>query len=161
MGMSESERQLRLKLAETLGHALGTWTLKMVLPLSVPSLYSLYSFAVHGVHPANALTTYLPFFGALLSFAALYIYPLAGLGRSWFAPLCVLAGFIPYVFALYVMIGLGGIRLYASLRFFTLSYAFLGVFWLLIGYRILYVYWLYTELVQNTFDPRTTSAPAR
>lgn len=58
-----------------------------------------------------------------------------------------LSGFVPYLLGLFVFIVMGGGRLYGLLSGFSLGGLLGGVFWLVIGYWILYWFWLYTEAV--------------
>ena len=66
-----------------------------------------------------------------------------------------ITGFIPYLFALFVMIVVGGVRLYGLLSGFSMIGLLSGLFWLVVGYTILYNFWMFTEVVSSAEKERS------
>lgn len=151
----EPEHALRLRLARDIGYALGRIGLPVLLLLLLPFAYSIWSFYTLGLGSTHYLHTYLPLVGSLLSAVSVQIYPLAmTLGRSWLAGLSAFSGFVPYAFSLYVMLVLGAYRLYLLTLQFRVGSFVAGFFWLLIGYAMLYRFWLFTEAVAKAAQVR-------
>jgi hypothetical protein len=142
----EGERILRLGLAQEAGRAVAPITLRMLPALAVTFLYGTVN-VVAGTDTSRWVDAYIPALGSALSLAGIFAYTMAmPFGRSLLGMLLALAGFVPYLFALFI-IALGVGRLYGLLSGFSVGGLVGGIFWLGVGYWLLYWFWVYTEAV--------------
>lgn len=124
--------------------------LLLVFVYGVVNLIGMGSATSHYWH------TYVPLVGAVASILSCVLYPMAMFyRRSWLAASMSITGFIPYLFALFVMVVVGGGRLYGLLSGFSVIGLLGGLFWLVVGYAILYNFWVFTEAVASADKART------
>ena len=121
----------------------------MVAKPSVPALmalfYGAYQFYHLGFEKVDAIDTYVPFFGSIVSIACVFMYVNAGRQRSISNMLMAMSGIIPYLFSLYMMGYLGIYTLWELFSGFTVGGLLIGLFWIINGYRMLYTFWVITE----------------
>lgn len=123
---------------------------KPVVPALLATLFGVGGLFVYGLSPAFALNTYVLIVGGLMSAFAIVVYMheiLAVPERSWRATFSALGGIIPYTFSIYLMGYLGIFSFWKSIRDgFTVWLLLTGIVWLLLGYRMLYTFWIITEI---------------
>jgi hypothetical protein len=155
MTISEHERALRLSIAEDMGRVFGRVFVRIVPFLLVVLIYSVVGLFTMGAGRGHYWQTYIPLVGAVASILSCVLYPMAMFyGRSWLAASMAITGFIPYMFALFVMGILGGARLYGLFSEFSVTGLVGGLFWLAVGYGILYNFWIFTEVVKRADEAR-------
>ncbi|KRT68715.1 MAG: hypothetical protein XU15_C0017G0014 [candidate division NC10 bacterium CSP1-5] len=156
MTISEHERALRLSMAHDMGRVFGRITFRIAPALLLVFGYGIVNLVSLGTAPRHYWQTYVPLVGAGASLLSCIFYPMAMFyGRSWLSASMAITGFIPYVFALFVMVVFGGIRLYGLLSGFSIFGLLGGLFWLIVGYAILYNFWVFTEVVASAAKART------
>ena len=156
---ANAEQQARVGIALDIGHALGPIVLRIIIGLLAVLVYGAASLLFSG--GSSPRHGWLSLFGAVLSVVSLCLYPMAMFyGRSWRGAFFAWSGFVPYLFALYVMIALGGTRLYALLAQFSVTTLLAGLGWLAVGYWILYNFWIFTEAVSAADKARTRALDA-
>lgn len=155
--MSEQERALRLSMARDIGRVFGSTMIIRIVPfLLLVLLYGVVNLVIMGTAREHYWQTYIPLIGAIASVLSCSLYPMAMFyGRSWLAASMAITGFIPYVFALFVMVVFGGGRLYGLLSGFSVMGLVGGLFWLAVGHAILYNFWVFTEVVKRAYETRT------
>ena len=122
---------------------------KPITPAVVALLYGAYKFFDLGFAIQHYLYTYVPVFGAVVSSICIVLYLDAGSERSIKNMIMGLSGFVPYVFSLYVMGFLGAFSLWGLLSNFTIGTLVFGIVWIFIGYRMLYTFWVITEITRS------------
>jgi hypothetical protein len=153
--IGEHERTLRLAMAHDMGRMFGRIIFRIVPALLFVFAYGIINLVMMGTASAHYWLTYVPLVGAVVSILSCFLYPMAMFyGRSWLAGSMAIVGFIPYVFALFVMGVLGGGRLYGLLSGFSVGGLLGGLFWLAVGYAILYNFWIFTEAVSSADKAR-------
>ncbi len=156
MTISEHERALRLSMAHDMGRVFGRIILRIAPALLLVFVYGVVNLVSMGRAPRHYWHTYVPLVGAVASILSCVFYPMAMFhGRSWLAASMAITGFIPYLFGLFVMVVFGGSRLYGLLSGFSLIGLLGGLFWLVVGYAILYNFWVFTEAVASGDKART------
>jgi hypothetical protein len=120
----------------------------------IPLLYGFYKLYDLGFALEHYPYTYLVIFGALATNAIVPIY--AKISGKWSVSkmLGAWSGFIPYFFSLYLMGFLGIYGLWGLTSVFSMWTLIFGVVWILVGYRILYTFWLITEIKEK--EPKLT-----
>ena len=118
------------------------------VPAIIALLYGAYKFYDLGFATDNYLYTYVPILGATISVVCvlLYVNLIGKPGRSVIKSLIALSGFIPYAYSLYLMGFLGAYSLWLLLSNFTIGGLVFGLFWIVVGYRMLYTFWKITEI---------------
>src|SRR3989442_1931378 len=108
--VSEQERALRLSMAQDRGRVFGQIVTVRIAPfLLLVFIYGVINLVTMGKAREHYCQTYVPLVGAVASILSCVLYSMAMVfGRSWLAVLMVITGFIPYVFALFVMVVFGG-----------------------------------------------------
>lgn len=164
--MSEQERALRQSMAQDMGRVFGRILALRIVPfLLLVFLYGVVNLVTMGTAAGHYWQTYIPLIGAIASVLSCSLYPMAMFyRRSWLAASMAIAGFIPYVFAVFVMVVIGGGRLYGLLSGFSVMGLVGGLFWLGVGYATLYNFWVFTEVVKRADEARTRvleSLPAK
>jgi len=133
--------------AETEAETIG----KVFLPILVVFLFAGYHLILDGT--PISLKIIILFGASILSVVTIRAY--RSLSRqpqmaSWRRAAITFAGLLPYAFALYVIVVLGVLPIFqlwsAGFSIWTLLG---GCFWLLIGWRILFTFWLITERVNK------------
>jgi hypothetical protein len=157
MTISEHERAFRLSLAQDMGRVFGGIIFRIVPALLLVLVYGVINLVSMGSASVHYWHTYVPLVGAVASLLSCLFYPLAMFyGRSWLAASVAITGFIPYLFALFVMVVPGGGRLYGLLSKLSVLGLLGGLFWLVVGYAILYNFWVLTEAVSSADKARTS-----
>jgi hypothetical protein len=134
--------------ARETGRMLSRFAFRVTLGLAAVGLYGLVSLVVFGTARGYYAHTYVPLLGAVASAASLFLYPAAMYqGRSVLGLALALTGWCPYLFALFVMVVLGGLRIYRALSDSTFAGLVAGLFWLAAGYFIVSWFWQFTEAV--------------
>ncbi len=122
---------------------------KPTLPAVIALLYGAYKFFDLGVAPSHFLYTYVPTIGAIVSAVCVFMYVFTmtvETKRSVGQMLMALSGFVPYAFSLYLMGFLGVYSLWSLHSHFSIGTLLFGLFWIGMGYRMLYTFWQITEL---------------
>lgn len=122
---------------------------KPILPTVIALLYGGYKFFDIGFSAEHYLYTYVPTVGAILSaiFVFMYVSIISSEPeRSVKSMLKAFAGFIPYLFSLYLFCFLGLYSLWSLLSDFSVGTLIFGLFWIAVGYRMLYTFWIITEI---------------
>jgi hypothetical protein len=154
--ISEQERALRLSMARDMGRVFGRIIFRIAPALLLVFVYGVINLVRLGTASWHYWQTYVPLVGAVASILSCFLYPSAMFyGRSWLAASMAITGFIPYVFGLFVMVVVGGGRLYGLLSGFSVIGLLGGLFWLVVGYAILYNFWVFTEVVSSADKART------
>jgi len=127
---------------------------RVMAPIVVAIIYGLYEFVAWGASSDFYLYTYVPVFGGIAAMVGLMAYYLRVVSPtfakiSW-RNLLLLLGFLPYLFLTYVIVFFG---LYAIYRGVIVSFSvwtiLAGIFWVPIGYRGIYQFYLMTEIVEQ------------
>ncbi len=143
-------------MAHDMGRVFGRIIFRIAPALILVFVYGVVNLVSMGSAPRHYWHTYVPLAGAVASLLSCLFYPMAMFyGRSWLAGSMAIAGFIPYLFALFVMVVVGGGRLYGLLSGFSVIGLLAGLFWLAVGYAILYNFWVFTEVVSSADKART------
>lgn len=124
----------------------------ITLPIIAVMIYGIYKFIELGVSFDHYLYTYTPLFGGVAAIAGLGTYYLiVAMPRkiSW-KNLLLLLGLLPYLFSLYVVGFLGAYMIYRGVvEQFSIWSIVAGLFWVVIGHRIVYQFYLMTEIVRR------------
>lgn len=116
----------------------------VTVPAFASVIYGIVQLVRHGAGLHVAAFTYLPLLGGVVSIVATMAH-IATLkapeGRSWALTAGAFAILLPYVFSLYLMGYLGVWAIWRAVAAHPLAWghALAGTFWLLIGWRMLYV----------------------
>ena len=133
---------------------------RIEVPILVTMIYGIVEFVRLGWSKDHALFTYLPVLGGVAASAGLFTYFFvvsAERKRSW-KTLRVLLASLPYLYALYIMGVLGLYTIYEGvIGSFSLWSMIGGIFWIFLGFHLIYRFYLMTEIVRK-HDERTTSA---
>ena len=133
--------------AETEAETIG----KVFLPILVVFLFAGYHLLLDGT--PISLEIIILFAASILSVITIRAY--RSLSRqpqmaSWRRAAIAYSGLLPYAFAVYLIVALGVLPIFhlwsAGFSIWTLLG---GCFWLLIGWRILFGFWLITERVNK------------
>jgi len=117
-----------------------------IVPAFIALLYGSYKFFDLGFSMDHYLYTYALVFGAGISSICVAMYVNSGPDRSAKNALITLGGFVPYIFSIYLMGFLGAYSLWGLLSEFTFGTLAFGIFWMIVGYRMLYTFWMITEI---------------
>jgi len=118
------------------------------VPAVVAFLLSLYELYALGTDLKYWPRTYLLLLGSLLSIVGVFWF-------SWIAEtrrkqpwqfVGALAGFVAYIYSLYLIGFLGVYRLFTLLSGFSVWGLIVGVLWIYLGYRMLHALWLISEI---------------
>ena len=122
---------------------------KPLVPAVVAFIYGIYKFYDVGFSTDEYLYTYIPVVGSALSIISVWMY-VSSMSvkpkRSISNMLKGYSGFIPYLFSLYLIGFLGLYSLWSLFSSFTFGTFMFGVVWVLLGYRMLYTFWVITEI---------------
>ena len=135
---------------------------RIEVPILAAMIYGIVEFIRLGWSRDYYLYTYAPVLGGVAASVGLFTYFfLVSVERkkSW-KGLLFLLGLLPYLYSLYIMGGLGLYTIYEGLigRFSFWSMIG-GVFWVFIGFHLIYRFYLMTEIVRQ-HDEKTTLASA-
>jgi hypothetical protein len=125
---------------------------RIEVPIIAAMLYGAFEFSRLGFSKDHYFYTYAPVLGGVAASIGLFTYFFivsVRKTRSWKA-LLVLLGFLPYIYALYVMGVLGLYSIFESvIGVFSIWSMIGGVFWLFVGFHLLYRSYLMTEIVRR------------
>ena len=133
---------------------------RIEVPILVTMIYGIVEFVRLGWSSDYLLFTYLPVLGGVAASAGLFTYFFvvsAERKRSW-KTLRVLLASLPYLYALYIMAVLGLYTIYEGvIGSFSLWSMIGGIFWIFVGFHLIYRFYLMTEIVRK-HDESTISA---
>ena len=121
-------------------------------PIIAVMIYGIYKFIELGVSLDHYLYTYTPLLGGVAASAGLltYYFIVARPHKKSWKNLLLLLGFLPYFFSLYVIGFLGLYRIYGGVvGEFSIWSLIVGLFWVVVGYRIINQFYLMTEIVRR------------
>ena len=135
---------------------------RIEVPILVVMIYGIVEFIRLGWSRDYYLYTYAPVLGGVAASVGLFTYFfLVSVERkkSW-KGLLFLLGLLPYFYSLYIMGGLGLYTIYEGLIGKFSFWSMLGgVFWVFIGFHLIYRFYLMTEIVRQ-HDEKTMLAAA-
>lgn len=134
---------------------------RIEVPILAAMIYGIFEFIRLGWSPDHFLYTYGVVLGGLVASAGLFTYFfLVSAQRSRNRKnRLVLFGFFPYLYSLYIMGVLGLYTIFEGvIGEFSLLSMIGGVFWVFVGFHLIYRFYLVTEIVRQ-HDEATSSAP--
>ena len=133
---------------------------RIEVPILVAMTYGVVEFTRLGWSQTHYLYTYAPVLGGVAASVGLFTYFFivsVRHRRSW-KNLLVLLGFLPYLYALYIMGVLGLYTIFEGIiGVFSFWSMIGGVFWVFIGFHLIYRFYLMTEIVRR-HDEKSKSA---
>ena len=135
---------------------------RIEVPILVVMIYGIVEFVRLGWSQDHYLYTYAPVLGGVSASVGLftYFFLVSAERKSNRKNLLVLFGFLPYFYALYIM---GALGLYTIYEGVTGKFSFWsmigGVFWVFLGFHLIYRFYLMTEIVRQ-HDEKTKFARA-
>jgi hypothetical protein len=133
---------------------------RIEVPILVAMTYGVVEFVRLGWSQDHYLYTYAPVLGGVAASVGLFTYFFivsVRRKRSW-KNLLVLLGFLPYLYALYIMGVLGLYTIFEGIiGVFSFWSMIGGVFWVFIGFHLIYRFYLMTEIVRR-HDEKSKSA---
>jgi hypothetical protein len=135
---------------------------RIEVPILVVMIYGIVEFVRLGWSQDHYLYTYAPVLGGVSASVGLftYFFLVSAERKSNRKNLLVLFGFLPYFYALYIM---GVLGLYTIYEGVTGKFSFWsmigGVFWVFLGFHLIYRFYLMTEIVRQ-HDEKTKFARA-
>lgn len=121
-------------------------------PIIAAMVYGVYKFIELGVSLDHYLYTYIPLLGGCAATAGLFTYNFLvsmSQNRRW-KNLFLLLEFLPYLYSLYVMGFLGVYMIYGGVAgLFSIWSVISGLFWVVVGYRTIYQFYLITQIVRR------------
>ena len=133
---------------------------RIEVPILVTMVYGIVEFIRLGSSEDYYLYTYAPVLGGVAASAGLFTYFfLVSVERKKSRKnLLVLLGFLPYFFSLYMMGFPGLYTIYEGIiGKFSFWSMIAGVFWVFLGFHLMYRFYLMTEIVRQ-HDEKTTLA---
>jgi hypothetical protein len=125
---------------------------RIEVPILVAMTYGVVEFVRLGWSQDHYLYTYAPVLGGVAASVGLFTYFFivsVRHRRSW-KNLLVLLGFLPYLYALYIMSVLGLYTIFEGIiGVFSFWTMLGGVFWVFIGFHLIYRFYLMTEIVRR------------
>lgn len=134
-------------------------TAKPIVAAVVALAYGIYKFVALGTSVQHSLYTYVVTAGAVASIICIFWYSLdASLPRkgSFTGMLASLSGFIPYLFAIYLMAVLGCYGIWSSVDPLSIFGIAVGIIWILLGHYMLRTFWIITELAVHRAEKAQT-----
>jgi hypothetical protein len=125
---------------------------RIEVPILVVMIYGIVEFVRLGWSQDHYLYTYAPVLGGVSASAGLftYFFLVSAERKSNRKNLLVLFGLLPYFYALYIM---GVLGLYTIYEGVTGKFSFWsmigGVFWVFLGFHLIYRFYLMTEIVMQ------------
>jgi hypothetical protein len=133
---------------------------RIEVPILAVMIYGIVEFVRLGWSQDYYFYTYAPVLGGVAASAGLFTYFFlvsVRRKRSW-KNLLVLFGFLPYLYSLYTIGVLGLYTIFEGLfGVFSLWSMIGGVFWIFVGFHLIYRFYLTTEIVRK-HDEKTTPA---
>src|SRR5271169_848534 len=125
---------------------------RIEVPILVVMIYGIVEFIRLGWSQDYYLYTYAPVLGGVAASVGLFTYFfLVSVERKRSRKnLLVLLGFLPYFYSLYIMGILGLYTIYKGVTgAFSMWSMIAGVFWLFVGFHLIYRFYLMTEIVRK------------
>jgi len=125
---------------------------RIEVPILVVMIYGIVEFTRLGWSQDYYLYTYAPVLGGVAASVGLFTYFfLVSVERKKSRKnLLVLLGFLPYFYSLYIMGVLGLFTVYEGIiGKFSLWSMIGGVFWVFLGFHLIYRFYLLTEIVRH------------
>jgi len=125
---------------------------RIEVPILVVMIYGIFGFVRLGFSQDHYLFTYAPVLGGLAASVGLFTYYfLVSTERNRSRKtLLVLLGFLPYLFSVYVMAVLGLYTIFEGIiGAFSIWSMIGGVFWIFLGFHLMYRFYLMTEIVRK------------
>ena len=125
---------------------------RIEVPILVVMIYGIVEFIRLGWSQDYYLYTYAPVLGGVAASVGLFTYFfLVSVERKKSRKnLLILLGFLPYLYSLYIM---GVLGLYTIFEGVIGKFSFLsmigGVFWVFVGFHLIYRFYLVTEIVRQ------------
>jgi len=135
---------------------------RIEVPIIVVMIYGIVEFIRLGWSQDHYLYTYAPVLGGISASAGLftYFFVVSAERKNRQRNLLVLLGCLPYCYALYIMAVLGLYTIFEGvIGKFSLSSMIGGVFWVFLGFHLIYRFYLMTEIVRQ-HDEKTKLARA-
>jgi len=133
---------------------------RIEVPVLIGMIYGIVEFVRLGWSLDHYLYTYAPILGGVAASVGLFTYFFLVSGerkRSW-KFLLFLLGLLPYLYALYLMGVLGLYTIYEGVMGkFSFWSMIGGIFWLFVGFHLIYRFHLMTEIVSR-HDAKLTAA---
>jgi hypothetical protein len=134
---------------------------RIEVPILVAMTYGVVEFVRLGWSQDHYLYTYAPVLGGVAASVGLFTYFFivsVRRKRSW-KNLLVLLGFLPYLYALYIMGVLGLYTIFEGIiGVFSFWSMIGGVFWVFIGFHLIYRFYLMTEIVRRHDEKSKTAS---
>jgi len=132
---------------------------RIEVPILVVMVYGIVEFVRLGWSQDHYLYTYAPVLGGVAASVGLFTYFFlvsVDRKRSW-KGLLVLLGLLPYLYSLYIM---GVLGLYTIFEGVIGEFSFWsmigGVFWVFVGFHLIYRFYLMTEIVRQHDEAHST-----
>ena len=125
---------------------------RIEVPILAAMIYGIVQSARLGWSQDHYLFTYAPVLGGVAASVGLFTYYfLVSVERKRSRKnLLVLLGFLPYFYSLYIMGILGLYTIYKGVTgAFSMWSMIAGVFWLFVGFHLIYRFYLMTEIVRK------------
>jgi hypothetical protein len=133
---------------------------KIEVPILAVMIYGIVEFIRLGWSLDHYFYTYAPVLGGVAASAGLFTYFFivsVRNKRSW-KNLLVLLGFLPYFYSLYIIGVLGLYTIFEGVvGVFSFWSMIGGIFWLFVGFHLIYRFYLMTEIVRQ-HDEKTALA---
>jgi len=133
---------------------------RIEVPVLIGMIYGIVEFVRLGWSLDHYLYTYAPILGGVAASVGLFTYFFlfsVERNRSW-KILLFLLGLLPYLYALYLMGVLGLYTIYEGVMGkFSFWSMIGGIFWLFVGFHLIYRFHLMTEIVSR-HDAKLTAA---
>jgi hypothetical protein len=133
---------------------------RIEVPILVVMIYGIFEFTRLGRSQDYYLYTYAPVLGGVAASVGLFTYYfLVSVERKKSRKnLLVLLGFLPYFYSLYIIGVLGLYTIFESvIGVFSFWSMVGGVFWVFVGFHLIYRFYLMTEIVRQ-YDLKTALA---
>jgi len=133
---------------------------RIEVPIIVVMIYGIVEFIRLGWSQDHYLYTYAPVLGGISASAGLftYFFVVSAERKNRQRNFLILLGCLPYVYALYIMGVLGLYTIFEGvIGKFSLSSMIGGVFWVFLGFHLIYRFYLMTEIVRQ-HDEKTKLA---
>jgi hypothetical protein len=136
---------------------------RIEVPIIIGMIYGIVAFVRLGWSKDHYLYTYGPVLGGVAASVGLftYFFVVSVERKRRRKNLLALLGFLPYFYGLYVIGFLGLFTIFEGMVGKFSFWAMLGgVFWVFLGFHLLYRFYLMTEIVRKHHE-RATLAPPR
>jgi hypothetical protein len=133
---------------------------RIEVPILVAMTFGIFEFIRLGWSQDYYLYTYAPVLGGVAASVGLftYFFVVSAERKRSLRNLLLLLGFLPYFYSLYIIGVLGLYTIFESvIGNFSIWSMFGGIFWVFVGFHLIYRFYLMTEIVRR-HDEKATSA---